>query len=58
MRKIPAALNAQFDALLIKNKIPPKFHKRKWGQVTNFPTGDRFLNYSVRWRCQFLHGHF
>ena len=26
MRKIPAALNAQFDALLVKNKIPQKFH--------------------------------
>ena len=25
MRKIPAALNAQFDALLVKNKIPQKF---------------------------------
>jgi hypothetical protein len=26
MRKIPAALNAQFNALLVKNKIPQKFH--------------------------------
>jgi integron integrase len=32
MRKIPAALNAQFGALLIKNKIPQKFHNHylKW----------------------------
>jgi len=32
MRKIPAALNSQFDALLIKNKIPQKFHNHylKW----------------------------
>jgi len=32
MRKIPAALNAQFDALLVKNKIPQKFHSHylKW----------------------------
>jgi hypothetical protein len=26
MRKIPAALNAQFNALLVKNKIPQRFH--------------------------------
>ena len=32
MREIPAALNAQFDTLLVKNKIPPKFHNHylKW----------------------------
>ncbi len=32
MRKIPAALNAQFGALLVKNKIPQKFHNHylKW----------------------------
>jgi len=32
MRKIPAALNAQFDALLVKNKIPQRFHSHylKW----------------------------
>ncbi len=32
MRKIPAALNVQFDALLVKNKIPQKFHSHylKW----------------------------
>ena len=32
MRKIPAALNVQFDALLVKNKIPQKFHNHyvKW----------------------------
>ena len=29
-----------------------------YGQITNFPIGDRFLNYSVRWRCQFLHDKF
>jgi len=32
MRKIPAALNVQFEALLVKNKIPQKFHSHylKW----------------------------
>ncbi len=32
MIKIPAALNAQFDALLVRNKIPKKFHSHylKW----------------------------
>jgi len=32
MRKIPSALNAQFDALLVKNKIPQRFHSHylKW----------------------------
>jgi len=32
MRQIPSALNAQFDALLVKNKIPQKFHSHylKW----------------------------
>jgi len=32
MRMIPAALNAQFGALLVKNKIPQKFHNHyvKW----------------------------
>ena len=32
MRKIPAALNAQFDALLVKMKIPQRFHSHyfKW----------------------------
>ena len=32
MRKIPSALNVQFKALLVKNKIPPKFHNHylKW----------------------------
>ena len=32
MRKIPAALNAQFDALLVKKKIPQRFHSHylKW----------------------------
>jgi hypothetical protein len=32
MRKIPPALNVQFDALLVKNKIPPKYrnHYLKW----------------------------
>ncbi|NVM23057.1 MAG: hypothetical protein HWN68_14900 [Desulfobacterales bacterium] len=32
MRKIPAALNAQFNALLVKNKIPQRFHNHylKW----------------------------
>lgn len=32
MRKIPAALNVQFGALLVKNKIPQKFHRHylKW----------------------------
>ena len=32
MRKIHDALNAQFDALLVKNKIPQKFHNHylKW----------------------------
>ncbi len=26
MRKIPAALNVQLDALLVKNKVAQKFH--------------------------------
>jgi len=32
MRKIPSALNAQFEALLVKNKIPQRFHSHylKW----------------------------
>jgi len=32
MRMIPAALNAQFNALLVKNKVPQKFHNHylKW----------------------------
>jgi len=32
MRRIPASLNPQFDALLVKNKIPQKFHNHylKW----------------------------
>lgn len=32
MRKIPAALNVQFNALLVKNKIPQRFHNHylKW----------------------------
>jgi predicted phosphoadenosine phosphosulfate sulfurtransferase len=32
MRKIPAALNVQFDALLVKKKIPQRFHSHylKW----------------------------
>jgi len=32
MRKIPVALNAQFNALLVKNKIPQRFHNHylKW----------------------------
>ena len=32
MRKIPVALNTQFDALLVKKKIPHKFHNHylKW----------------------------
>ena len=32
MRKVPAALNTQFNALLVKNKIPQRFHNHylKW----------------------------
>ena len=32
MRKIPSALNVQFKALLVKNKMPQKFrnHYLKW----------------------------